>query len=56
REAPFWVLVGATMPAVLVEVGYISNSHDSKYLGKREYQKEIANGVANGIDADFLKN
>lgn len=56
REAPFWVLVGATMPAILVECGYISNKNDSKNLATREYQKLIAEGVANGVDAYFLKN
>lgn len=56
REAPFWVLVGATMPAILIEVGYITSPNDSKHLGKRAYQKDVANGIANGIDAYFLKN
>lgn len=56
REAPFWVLVGATMPAILIEAGYITSSNDSKYLGKRDYQKSIADGIAKGIDAYFLKN
>lgn len=28
REAPFWVLVGATMPSVLIELGYISNPEE----------------------------
>lgn len=56
REAPFWVLVGATMPAILIEVGYITSKNDSKHLGKRAYQKDVANGIANGIDAYFLKN
>lgn len=56
REAPFWVLVGATMPAILVECGYISNKNDSKNLASRVYQKLIAEGIANGVDAYFLKN
>ena len=51
REAPFWVLVGATMPAILVECGYISNKNDSRNLANKEYQKLIAEGVANGVDA-----
>ena len=56
REAPFWVLVGATMPAVLIELGYISHPDEGKLLGKNEYQNALANGIANGVDAYFHKN
>ena len=56
REAPFWVLVGAQMPAVLVEMGYISHPDEGKLLGKNDYQNAIANGIANGVDAYFQKN
>ncbi|MBQ3674033.1 MAG: N-acetylmuramoyl-L-alanine amidase, partial [Campylobacter sp.] len=56
REAPFWVLVGATMPAVLIELGYISHPDEGKLLGKNEYQNALASGIANGVDAYFHKN
>ncbi|WP_291935941.1 N-acetylmuramoyl-L-alanine amidase [Campylobacter sp.] len=56
REAPFWVLVGATMPAVLVEMGYITHPQEGKNLGKNAYQDRIAQGIANGVDAYFQKN
>ncbi|WP_297943124.1 N-acetylmuramoyl-L-alanine amidase [uncultured Campylobacter sp.] len=56
REAPFWVLVGATMPAVLVEIGYITHPQEGKNLGKSAYQDRIAQGIANGVDAYFQKN
>nr|WP_314119236.1 N-acetylmuramoyl-L-alanine amidase [uncultured Campylobacter sp.] len=56
REAPFWVLVGATMPAVLVEIGYITHPEEGKNLGKSAYQDRIAQGIANGVDAYFQKN
>ena len=56
REAPFCVLVGAQMPAVLIEMGYISHPSEGKLLGKNDYQNAIANGVANGVDAYFQKN
>ena len=56
REAPFWVLVGATMPAVLVEMGYITHPQEGKNLGKSTYQDRIAQGIANGVDAYFQKN
>lgn len=56
RPAPFWVLVGAQMPSVLVEVGFISNPMEAKRLVKKEYQKKIAQGLANGIERYFLNN
>lgn len=56
REGPFWVLVGAQMPAVLVELGYISHPSESRRLYNRNYQKLLAEGLANGIDAYFSKN
>lgn len=56
REAPFWVLVGAQMPAVLVEIGYITNKTERSRMFTKEYQTLLANGMANGIDAYFAKN
>jgi len=54
RPAPFWVLVGAQMPAVLVEVGFITNPMEAKRLVKRNYQKKLALGLANGVERYFL--
>lgn len=56
REAPFWVLVGAQMPAILLEVGYITNTKDREKIFSDEYQRLLAIGVANGVDAYFAKN
>ena len=56
REAPFWVLVGALMPAVLVEIGYITHPVEGEKLFDEAYQKALANGIANGIDGYFAKN
>jgi N-acetylmuramoyl-L-alanine amidase len=56
REGPFWVLVGAQMPSVLVEVGYISHPIEGRRLYNKKYQQKIALGIANGIDSYFLKN
>jgi len=56
REAPFWVLVGAQMPAILIETGYITHPEESKRLSTTRYQKAIALGIANGIDSYILKN
>ena len=56
REAPFWVLVGALMPAVLVELGYITHPNESRLLNNQNYQNDLVIGIANGIDAYFIKN
>ena len=56
REGPFWVLVGAQMPSVLVEGGYISNKDELKLLKKTSYQKKIAKGIAIGIINYLEKN
>lgn len=56
REGPFWVLVGAQMPSILVELGYISHPKESRRLYNSKYQKKLAQGIANGVDAYFAKN
>ncbi|MFK5881124.1 MAG: N-acetylmuramoyl-L-alanine amidase [Sulfurospirillum sp.] len=56
REAPFWVLVGAQMPAILIETGYITNPTEGVRLFNPQYQNLLAKGVANGVDNYFLKN
>ena len=56
REGPFWVLVGAQMPAVLVEVGFITHPTEAKRLVNNTYQKTLADGLANGIERYFLNN
>jgi len=50
RHAPFWVLVGASRPSVLVEVGYISHPKERKRLFSAKYQALLARGIAEGID------
>jgi N-acetylmuramoyl-L-alanine amidase len=56
REAPFWVLVGAQMPAVLVEIGYITNPTEADRLFNPFYQKSLAEGIANGVNNYFINN
>jgi N-acetylmuramoyl-L-alanine amidase len=50
KQAPFRVLVGATMPAVLVEVAFISNPEEEKLLASDAYQSKIAASLARGIE------
>lgn len=49
KQAPFRVLVGATMPAVLVEVAFISNPEEEKELSSGTYQSKIAAALMRGI-------
>ncbi len=53
REGPFWVLVGAQMPSVLVEIGFISHPREAKRLINSDYQKKLAHGLANGVERYF---
>lgn len=55
RHAPFWVLVGASRPSILVEVGYISHPKERKRLFTSKYQSLLARGIAEGID-NYLNN
>ena len=55
RSAPFWVLVGASRPSILVEVGYISHPRERKRLSTSAYQELIAKGIAEGIE-NYLNN
>jgi N-acetylmuramoyl-L-alanine amidase len=54
KQAPFVVLTGATMPAILVEVGFLSNPAEAGRLATAEHQQALANAIATGIDA-FLR-
>ena len=49
RSAPFHVLIGAGMPAVLVEVGYCTNVKEAKRLASPQYRHALAEGIAEGI-------
>ncbi|NIN70998.1 MAG: hypothetical protein GTO46_03480 [Gemmatimonadetes bacterium] len=49
KQGPFQVLVGATMPAVLVEVGYLSNRSEERLLRSSSYQAKIADALADAV-------
>ena len=48
-QGPFWVLVGAQMPSILVECSYISNRREEKRLMTDDYLKSLARGIFNGV-------
>jgi len=51
HEAPFLVLLGARMPAVLVEIGYITNPAEAAKLKDDRYLKRLTKGIADGVKA-----
>lgn len=49
KQAGFYVLVGASMPSVLIETGFLSNRKDEEYLASTKGQNEIAKSIFNAI-------
>jgi len=49
KQAPLAVLAGAVMPAVLVEVGFITSKTEGKLLAKATYRDGIARAIARGV-------
>jgi N-acetylmuramoyl-L-alanine amidase len=50
KKAPFVVLIGAAMPSVLAEIGFISNSRDEAMLKKPDQRQRIAESLYRGIE------
>jgi N-acetylmuramoyl-L-alanine amidase len=53
KGAFFYVLKAAKMPAVLVEIGFVTNKEEALNMQRSEYQKKLAKGIADGI-GDFI--
>lgn len=49
KQAPFYVLLGAQMPALLVETSFISNPRECKRLTSANYQEKLCDGIVRGI-------
>jgi N-acetylmuramoyl-L-alanine amidase len=49
KEGPFYVLHGADMPSILVEVGFLTNRKESRMLSKPDYLYRLASSIAEGI-------
>jgi N-acetylmuramoyl-L-alanine amidase len=49
KRAPFVVLIGASMPSVLAEIGFLSNARDASNLSKPEYREKIAESLLKGL-------
>ena len=55
KQAPFRVLAGATMPAVLVEVGFISHPEEEKQLRSAAFQESVAVAIAKAVGEFFAR-
>ena len=53
KQGPFAVITNVIMPAVLVEVGFISNREEERVLSRGEFQREVARALAQGIRGFF---
>jgi N-acetylmuramoyl-L-alanine amidase len=51
KQAPFYVLIGARMPAALIEVGFLTNPREHQRLTSPAYRDQLAEGIAQGIAA-----
>ena len=49
KQAGFHVLIGASMPNVLIEAGFLSNKNESKLLGKSSYRQKIAEAIFSSL-------
>jgi N-acetylmuramoyl-L-alanine amidase len=49
KQAPFYVLIGAEMPAILIELAFISNPEDARLLGDDTFIDAMAKRISGGI-------
>ena len=56
KQAPFYVLIGAQMPSILLEIAFISNKDEAENLKNPYYLETVASQIANGISAYVKTN
>ena len=49
KQAPFYVLIGAEMPAILAEISFITNRHEAKLMKNERYLQTLAEQIAAGV-------
>jgi N-acetylmuramoyl-L-alanine amidase len=54
KQAGFYVLGGAAMPAILIEIGFVTNPKEERRLKDPKYRDEIARAIFAGL-ADYKK-
>jgi len=50
KQAPFYVLMGAEMPSILIETGFISNQRDCRRLTNPAFQNHLCDAIVDGIE------
>lgn len=55
ERANFVVLRSPDVPSVLIEVGFISNPQDEQNLNTAQHRRQVANAIANGVEAHFMR-
>lgn len=55
KQAPFYVLLGARMPAILIETSFISNERECQRLTDSDYQDKLCDSIVDGIRAYIRK-
>jgi N-acetylmuramoyl-L-alanine amidase len=53
KKAPFVVLIGADVPSILLEIGFISNKKEAEIISSAVTQEKVASGISKGIE-DYL--
>ncbi|MFC1491664.1 N-acetylmuramoyl-L-alanine amidase, partial [Nitrospinota bacterium] len=53
KRGPFYVLVGATMPSILIEMAFVTNPQEARRLRTSKYRQALSEGIARGI-ANFV--
>ncbi len=51
KQAPFYVLIGAEMPAILIEAAFITNKDDARNLQNKDFLQKLARQIATGVKA-----
>jgi N-acetylmuramoyl-L-alanine amidase len=49
KQAPFMVLIGATMPSILAEISFLTNKQDATFLKTEKYRQQIAEALLAGV-------
>lgn len=55
KRGPFYVLIGANMPSIVVATGFVSNSRECERLASDKYQRDIAKAISFGIERYIKK-